>query len=392
MANDNPFFLTRLECPICKTLNEFETVRVGAYVEKGRDTDFCPSEIEWRFPKYKSYNPLAYFTVTCSNCYYTREFNNSYKEWQKDGNFRSYRLKNIKEIHLDKLSTADSVLKRMGEALNLADHPSESAIIKIHLAIFDELLCEHVSNLDLGRFYLRIGWVYRTMTTGENPDRSFLNKSLLQIDNRGAMMDESMGKLMEETAVWTRHLSAHFETDQVSSQLKSQMLPFREKFDTELAQLQASFNQTQERLQELKDLMTEYKSCAMGTGNGGAAFETFPTFTDFLQDIKRGWDGIVLDEKEALEAAVEHYKRAFADGRSIAAGNQQIQASYLIAELSRRIGKHEDAKQYFNTTIKYGQEFIYQNRSDQSRTALAKKILELAIEQGRENMAVLKAG
>ncbi len=33
MANDSPFYLTRLECPICKTLNEFETVRVGAYVE-----------------------------------------------------------------------------------------------------------------------------------------------------------------------------------------------------------------------------------------------------------------------------------------------------------------------------------------------------------------------
>ena len=379
MANDNPFFLTRLECPICKTLNEFETVRVGAYVEKGRDTDFCPTEIEWRYPKYQSCNPLAYFTATCSNCYYTREFNNSYKEWQKDGNFRTYRLKNVKEIHLDKLSTADSVLKRMGMAVNLADYPSESAIIKIHLAIFDELLCEHISNLDLGRFYLRIGWVYRTMTMGENPDRSFLNKSLLRIDNRGAMMDESLSKLKEETAVWTRHL-------------KSQMLPFREKFDAELAQLQGALNQTQERLQGLKDLMTEYKSCAMGAGNEGAAFETFPTFADFLQDIKIGWDGIVLDEKEALEAAVEYYKKAFADGRSISAGNQQIQASYLIAELSRRIGKNEDAKQYFNTTIKYGQEFIYQNRSDQSRIALAKKILELAIEQGRENMAILKAG
>jgi tetratricopeptide (TPR) repeat protein len=99
----------------------------------------------------------------------------------------------------------------------------------------------------------------------------------------------------------------------------------------------------------------------------------------------------VLDEQEALEAAVEYYKKAFEDGRSISAGNQQIQASYLIAELSRRIGKYEDGKQYFNTTIKYGQEFIYQNRRDQSRTALARKILELAIEQGRENMDALKS-
>ena len=391
MTNDNPFFLTKLECPICKTINEFQTIRVGAYVEKGRDTDFCPTEIEWRYPKYQSYNPLAYFTATCSNCYYTREFNNSYKEWQKDGNFRTYRLKSVKELHLDRLATADSVLKRMGKAVDLAEYLSESAILKIHLAAFDELLCEHASNLDLGRFYLRIGCVYRTMATGENPDRNFLNKSLLQIDNRGGMMDEALGKLKEEAAVFTRHLSAHFETDQVSTQLKSQMLPFRDKFDGELARLHAAFNQTQAQLQGLKDIMSEYKSSAVGAGNEGAAFAGFPTFTDFLQDIKSGWDGIVLDEQQALEAAVEYYKKAFADGRSISAGNQQIQASYLIAELSRRIGKHEDAKQYFNTTIKYGQEFIYQNRQDQSRTALARKILELAIEQGRENMAAIKA-
>lgn len=391
MANDNPFFLTRLECPICKTLNEFETVRVGAYVEKGRDTDFCPTAIEWRYPKYQSYNPLAYFTATCSNCYYTREFNNSFKEWQKDGNFRAYRLKVVKELHLDKLATADSVLKRMGEAVDQASDPSESAVLKLHLAAFDELLCDHVSNLDLGRFYLRVGWVYRSMTTTENPDRQFLNKSLLQIDNRGSMTDEALGKLKEETAVWTRHLSAHFETNQVSTHLKSQMLPFRDKFDAGLARLQVTFDQTEAQLQALRDLMNEYKSSIRGAGNEGAVFDGFSTFTDFLQDIKSGWDGIVLDEQEALEAAVKYYKKAFEDGRSISAGNQQIQASYLIAELSRRIGDYEEAKQYFNTTIKYGQEFIYENRRDQSRTALARKILELAIEQGRLNMEALKS-
>ena len=81
---------------------------------------------------------------------------------------------------------------------------------------------------------------------------------------------------------------------------------------------------------------------------------------------------------------------AFKDGRDIAQGNQQIQASYLIAELSRRIGDYEQAKEYFNTTIRSGQELVYRHKGDRSRTALARKILELAIEQGRESMAKLK--
>lgn len=391
MAYDNPFFLTRLECPICKTLNEFETVRVGAYLEKGRDTDFCPTAIEWRYPKYQSCNPLAYFTATCSNCYYTREFNNSYKEWQKDGNFRTYRLKTVKEQHLDRLATADSVVKKMGEAVDLLTYPNESAILKLHLAAFDELLCEHVSNLDLGRFYLRMGWVYRTMTVSENPDHTYLRKSLLEVDNRQGSVEETMRNLREQTEVWTRHLSAHFETDQVTASLKSRMLPFRDKFDSEMARLQVTFGQTESQLQVISELMDEYKTVAMGAGNEGAAFAGSPNFASFLQEIGRTWDGVVLGESQALETAVEYYKKAFEDGRSISAGNQQIQASYLIAELSRRVGQHEDAKQYFNTTIKYGQEFIYQNRRDQSRTVLARKILELAIEQGRENMQALKA-
>ncbi len=388
MANDSPFYLTRLECPICKTLNEFETVRVGAYVEKGRDTDFCPTEVEWRYPRYQSYNPLAYFTATCSNCYYTREFNNSYKEWQNDGNFRAYRLKTVKEKHLDRLATADSIIKKMGEAIDLADYPSESAILKLHLAALDESFAERPNQLDLGRFYLRIGWVYRSMAGAENPDGHFVRKSLLAVDNRCGAMEVTLDQLREEAEVYARHLAAHFETDQVSTQAKSQMLPFRDKFDVQLARLQVTFDQTESQLAVLKEQMAEYKSTAIG--ERGTTFGQFPSFTDLLQDIKRDWNGIVLDETEALEAAVRYYKEAFADGRSIAAGNQQIQASYLIAELSRRIGDHDEAKQYFNTTIKYGQEFIYQNRRDQARTALARKILELAIEQGRKNMEALK--
>ena len=69
-----------------------------------------------------------------------------------------------------------------------------------------------------------------------------------------------------------------------------------------------------------------------------------------------------------------------------------MQASYLIAELSRRIGEHAQAKDYFNTTIRTGQEFIYKHKGDPGRTALARKILELAIEQGRLNLAETKTG
>lgn len=67
MATESPFLLFRVECPICKQLNEFETIRVGAYAEEGRDTDFCPANVKWRFPRYQGYNPLVFFIATCTN-------------------------------------------------------------------------------------------------------------------------------------------------------------------------------------------------------------------------------------------------------------------------------------------------------------------------------------
>jgi len=127
------------------------------------------------------------------------------------------------------------------------------------------------------------------------------------------------------------------------------------------------------------------------SSQGQTSFGEHVSLAEFLIKLQPHWDGIVANEHEALEQSIRYYKEAFAGGREIDAGNQQIQASYLIAELSRRIGDYDGAKQYFTSTIKVGQEFIYQNRHDQSRTQLARKILELAIEQGRANLQAAKA-
>lgn len=393
MSNESPFFLSKVECPICKTINEFETIKVGSYYENGRDTDFCPLEIKWRYPRYQSYNPLTFFTATCTSCYYTREFNNSFKEWKNDNNFRTYRLKTVKEKHLDQLATADSVIRNFGEAIDTIRHPSESAIVKLHLAIFDELLSDRYSNLDLGRFYLRIGWVYRDLEEGENPNILFLKGLLLEIDNQFSVFRKVINDGRKELEVFSRHVHSHFETDELSASVKSQIYPYRDKFSAEIASLEQLLDNTQRKLDDFGALIGEYKGVALGGDPSGTktAFGQFHSFTEFMLALKENWSNAVTNEREALEKAIFYYKAAFAGGSDISPGNQQIQASYLIAELSRRIGEYDDARQYFNSTIKHGQEFIYQNRHDNSRTALARKILELAIEQGKVNMNALKS-
>lgn len=392
MSTDSPFLLFKVECPICKTINEFEQIKVGAYTEEGRDTDFCPQGITWRNPKYQASNPLLYFTATCSNCFYTQEFTNNFREWKNDNAFRTYRLKTLKTRHLEQLSTADSHVKSLGDALDIQRFPNESAIIKLHLAIYDAQLVEHPSNLDLARFYLRIGWVFRDLATGEDPAQLVLQGLLREVDDKYLTLKGTLETAHANMENLRSSVAAHFETDQVRADVQSRMFSFRDRYDAQLNGLGQAFQSTGEGLSSLRSLMDEYRTAVLGgepTG-GEAAYGAHGSFTDFLRRQQSRWDGVVSNEREALEKAIKYYKAAYAGGRDISPGAQQIQASYLIAELSRRIGDYDGAKQFFTSTIKSGQEFIYQNRRDHSRTALARKILELAIEQGRANLTASK--
>ena len=392
MSNETPFLLAKVECPICKTVNEFEVIKMGAYTEGGRDTDFCPQEIQWRFPRYQGFNPLVFLAATCSNCYYTRELTNDFRDWKNDANFRTYRLRSIKEKHLEMLSTADSVVKEMGEAVNVAAYPNKSAIVKLHLAILDELLADRPSALDLGRFYLRIGWLYRDAEKDSDPNMSFLNGLVEEIQNKYAAVLSAVEQVGARIDAFAGNVQSHFEAEQLSPDVKSQMLAYRDRYEGKIVELRGITQGAEPVLGGLKDLLDEYKSELLGSDGGTAdlRFGDHPSFRDFLIGIRRRWDGVALDEQAALKKAIHYYSQAFANGRDIAPGNQQIQVSYLIAELSRRVGNFEQAKQYFSSTIKSGQEFIYQNRNDQARTVLARKIMELAIEQGRVNLAALK--
>ena len=392
MPSDSPFLLFKVECPICKTINEFEQIKVGAYTEGSRDTDFCPEDIKWRIPRYQACNPLLYFTATCSNCFYTREFTSGYREWKSDNAFRTYRLKTVKTRHLEELSTSESVVRRLGAAIDTSRYPNESAVIKLLLAAFDEELAEHQSNLDLGRFYLRIAWVFRDLQKGENPNQTVLTGLLREMDNRYFSFKTAMDTARQNLDSLTSSVISQFEVPEVPAEIQSQILNHRDQFDQALQGIIAAVAGASEKTDTLREMMTAYRAELVGSesSDGERSFGEHASFAQFLASAG-AWQGIVTNEREALEKAIHYYKQAFGGGHEIAEGTPQIQASYLIAELSRRVGDYDNAKQFFTSTIKAGQEFIYRNRRDQSRTQLARKILELAIEQGRANLAASKS-
>jgi len=389
MAMESPFFLTKVECPVCKTINEFENIKVGAYIEEDHDTDFCPQGRQWRNPKYEVFNPLLFFMATCDNCFYTREFNQAFKDWKNDTAFRTYRQRSIQARHLEAVAVDGSVVKILGQARNAQTNPFGTAVTKFLLGIYDELLNEHPRKLDLGRFFLRIAWLYREYYGAVSRPADDVAHFAFDIEKAYAKLRQARDYFALNVNSISQLVDNSLGHQGSAAPLNSEFLTIQDGFKSHLRRISELQEQLNASMAGLAGAIENNMRQRIPTGSantGSVAYGGFASFEEFLREVKVKWEYAPLNEQEALLFAVEFYKAALEDGHEIQPGNQEIQAMYLIAELSRRAGRNVEAKLYFNNTIKAGQQMIFENRGDQTRTALARKIVDLAVAQGKLNL------
>jgi uncharacterized protein (DUF2225 family) len=399
MKVDSPFFMTKVECPICGRINDFENIKAGAYTETGRDADFCPKGRTWVNPEYQKINPLLYFMATCPNCFYTHEFNESFKEWKQDHSFVAFRLNLIRERHKKELKPEGNLINRLGQAQDPEGHPFESAVIKLLLGIYDEKITEKPNALDLGRYYLRIAWLYRENQEGRNNTRKMEKLNLTSLEETIRAFQSNFQNHEEKIHALEASVDACFgtqtgvmEMDRKKEQLKIKYLRGLDKIQEDLLSLQES-------LDELTDICAQSHNFYFGSepenikitptlfeeitpGGFLQEGENHLTFVSFLSSLKDIWSEIPLNECEAMKLALKYYKQSYQEIRDITQENQKIQAAYLIAELSRRVGDYQEARSYFEEAKSTGQDFIRINRDEPNKIALAQKIVELATKQG----------
>ncbi|UCC78312.1 MAG: DUF2225 domain-containing protein [Candidatus Zixiibacteriota bacterium] len=384
MTNDRtPYFATKLECPVCGYLNSFEILKQGSYTESGKDTDFAPTGRVWKNPSFQGYNPLLYFTGSCRNCYYTREMNSAFREWQEDKGFRTYRLPNQKKRHLKEIASDDSVIKVLGENIDYRNFPNESAIIKLLIAIYDELLLERPTSLDVARYYLRIAWIYREMAGGRGETISLAQITVNNIQYEISRLKdymEGLGNLIGPLAnIVISDLKPLVSRDQSSGNLTSGMEEGFENIGKLGSEIWENVNRIESEFNSVKEEISGYKP----EGKGQDDFAGYPTFKDFLSEIQEKWRDIPLNEIESLDLSLRYYIKAYQNSKEIKAGLQQLQASYMIGELSRRVGNNIQAMEYFKNASKQAHEMMHRNRNDKTIFANAQKILELCLEQAR---------
>ena len=78
---DVPFTFFSLECPVCGQVNEYRKIKSGAFIETKIDTDFCPQERIWTFPENQNLHPYLFLLLTCEKCFFTREAEAEFLEW-----------------------------------------------------------------------------------------------------------------------------------------------------------------------------------------------------------------------------------------------------------------------------------------------------------------------
>ncbi len=383
---EDPFFYSQLECPVCKTLNEYTNIKMGSYIESGRDTDFCPVGYVWHNPAFQKYNPLLFFMATCRKCFYTHELNNAYKNWQKDSTFKMYRLKNLQEKHLGEYMKEGGILKFLGNHIDQNKYPFESAVIKFLIGVFDEQLLEHPSKLDLGRYFLRIGWLFRVENDLIDGESSIISGFFLKL--KGAV--KTANRILPDYDDKIKNLKSHIEHDYaLVFNGVSQADDYKRQIQQAINEVSSSLEPLINAGEKLEQIFSKVERALAGVNEvKNKTFFEFSSFYDFLYKAKELWDEVPLSEREALMKATEYYREAYEASDKIGQGIGQIQAAYLIAELSRRTGNHEDADRYFNQMIRFSRDIIHTQKGDKSTIKFTKGLLEMAMEQARLNRRV----
>jgi uncharacterized protein (DUF2225 family) len=286
-TTQSPLVSSPIKCPVCNTVTPQTTTKTGAYRVNAKDTDFRPSEVIWTNSEYQKHDPLLFFMATCPRCFYTHEYTDEFKAWENDFSFVTYTRAVIAQKHLTALQDKNGLIRFLGPRIDPDKYPTETAIIKIILGIYDELQLTQPSALNLARYFLRIAWLFRGRTQSTN---------------------------------------------------------------------------------------------AVSSGQG---YDSFGNFEEFLVEAKQRFAEIPTNEQEALATASVYYRNAFERGSQVADGVAQVQAAYLIAEISRRAGDFATADRYFLTTMKIGRELTHDETATAASINQTERLLATAVEQAR---------
>jgi len=380
-ADTSPFRMIRLECPVCTTINDFEQIRPGAFTEGDRDTDFCPRNHQWTNPKYQAIHPLLYFTATCSSCHYTRELNRTFPGWKNDAEFCAVRQPRLRQQHLQALADPDGLLRRLGGNLWPQQYPMATAINKLLIAIFDELLSDRPSATDLGRWFLRVAWLFREgypASEGSATPRTQLRRRLFaSLDRLKSSLQQVTAQLAEVIDFAQSHPES-LASDQHDLRTPAQCRGEFARWMEVQSSLGADIN-------GIITILTDEGRMLFGAGGDRSApaerYGDYPSYGAFLNSLQQIVAWAPASEPDALAQAYDYHCRALETASVSDTDTSRLQLIYMAGEIARRLGRTPEAERHLTQATLIGRACVENGGDDRCQTALARHIVGLATQQ-----------
>ncbi|MBF0396798.1 MAG: DUF2225 domain-containing protein [Desulfobacterales bacterium] len=173
----NPFGKATYKCPICENPTVHISIKNSFYLESDPDVDLYPRKLTWLKKGFEDYYPRNYYMCYCSMCSFTSGYH-LFEEPIKDCTITSYKFKKT----MKNLLSEPRIKMVAGYLSDNFDGRSNdfSQAFKIHyLALFELLQIEEIvknDSLNLGRYLLRLAWLFRDIAKNDILKNNFLPK------------------------------------------------------------------------------------------------------------------------------------------------------------------------------------------------------------------------
>jgi uncharacterized protein (DUF2225 family) len=162
----NPFLTKEVVCPVCEKKSPQRRVKGHLFVEKNRDVDLRPLAYQRSKPGLELVHPLVYYLWHCPHCRFTAwpgAYENPVKTLPLTiGKYRAVLLEPP-----GREKAAGRVWERLALGVEAPDLDFFLGVKRHLLAIFQLLLVQSLTGvrdtMNLGRYYLRLAWLYREL-------------------------------------------------------------------------------------------------------------------------------------------------------------------------------------------------------------------------------------
>jgi hypothetical protein len=162
ILEDLPYLIFYIECPTCGEGNSYEKPKEGVFRFSKIEEDGHPVDVEAAHAYLAHKTPLEFFWATCENCFFTAEIDDqTFRTWKKVPEYHNQFIKGVIHRYNELSDQREGLAYELGRVIEEIGRPFEIVLNKFLLGIYCETLKKRISLYNMGRYYLRIGWIYR---------------------------------------------------------------------------------------------------------------------------------------------------------------------------------------------------------------------------------------